>query len=181
MEEIDMIIKLKPKKDWLVAKNKEELANKFKEALTVIPGIDYEFTQPIEMRFNELITGVRSDIAIKIFGEDLDYLNETAIKIKKLIEDVPGAADVILEKTAGLPQVSVKYNRQKVASYGLNIEELNNQLSTAFGGQIAGSVFEGALRRSQSRPRRAGIFNGEFRYDSALSSEHERRFQADTR
>ncbi|MCK5028023.1 MAG: CusA/CzcA family heavy metal efflux RND transporter, partial [Bacteroidales bacterium] len=146
MEEIDMIIKLKPKKYWVVAKNKEELANKFKEALTVIPGIDYEFTQPIEMRFNELITGVRSDIAIKIFGEDLDYLNKKAIEIKKLITDVPGAADIILEKTAGLPQVSVKYNRQKAASYGLNIEELNNQLSTAFGGQIAGSVFEGEKR-----------------------------------
>ncbi|MFC2104047.1 CusA/CzcA family heavy metal efflux RND transporter [Bacteroidota bacterium] len=146
MEEIDMIIKLKPKKYWVAAKSKEELADKFKEALTIIPGIDYEFTQPIEMRFNELITGVRADIAIKIFGEDLDYLNEKANEIKKIIEDVPGAADIILEKTAGLPQVSVKYNRNKVASFGLNIEELNQQLSTAFGGQIAGSVFEGEKR-----------------------------------
>jgi cobalt-zinc-cadmium resistance protein CzcA len=146
MEEIDMIIKLKPRSEWQVTKSKEELADKFKEALSVIPGIDYEFTQPIEMRFNELITGVRSDIAIKIFGEDLEYLNEKAIEIKRLIEDVPGAADIVLEKTAGLPQVSVKYNRQKVASYGLNIEELNNHLSTAFGGQIAGSVFEGEKR-----------------------------------
>ena len=74
MEEIDMIIKLKPKEEWVSAENKEELADKFKEALSVIPGIEYEFTQPIEMRFNELITGVRSDIAIKIFGEDLDYI-----------------------------------------------------------------------------------------------------------
>ena len=146
MEEIDMIIKLKPSSEWQVTKSKEELADKFKEALSVIPGIDYEFTQPIEMRFNELITGVRSDIAIKIFGENLEYLNEKAIEIKRLIEDVPGAADIVLEKTAGLPQVSVNYNRQKVASYGLNIEELNNQLSTAFGGQIAGSVFEGEKR-----------------------------------
>ncbi len=77
-------------------------AEKFKEALSVIPGVEYEFTQPIEMRFNELITGVRADVAIKIFGEDLDYLNEKAIEIKNLIEDVPGAADIILEKTAGL-------------------------------------------------------------------------------
>lgn len=146
MEEIDMIIKLNPKKQWVSAKNKEELADKFKEALSVIPGIDYEFTQPIEMRFNELITGVRADIAIKIFGEDLDYLNEKAIEIKNLIQDVPGAADIILEKTAGLPQISVKYNRDKVAYYGLNLEELNQQLSTAFGGQIAGSVFEGEKR-----------------------------------
>jgi cobalt-zinc-cadmium resistance protein CzcA len=146
MEEIDMIIKLNPKKQWVSAKSKEELADKFKEALSVIPGIDYEFTQPIEMRFNELITGVRADIAIKIFGEDLDYLNEKAIEIKNLIENVPGAADIILEKTAGLPQISVKYDRTKVAFYGLNIEELNKQLSTAFGGQIAGSVFEGEKR-----------------------------------
>ena len=146
MEEIDMIIKLKPKKYWVAAETKEELANEFKDALSVIPGIDYEFTQPIEMRFNELITGVRSDIAIKIFGENLDYLTQKAEEIEKLIQDVPGAADIILEKTAGLPQVSVKYNRNKIASYGLNIVELNHQLSTAFGGQIAGSVFEGEKR-----------------------------------
>lgn len=146
MEEIDMIIKLKPKKEWISATSKEELADKFKEALMVIPGIDYEFTQPIEMRFNELITGVRADIAVKIFGEDLDYLNKKAIEIKKLIEDIPGAADIILEKTAGLPQISVKYKRDKIAYYGLNIEELNQQLAMAFGGQVAGSVFEGEKR-----------------------------------
>ncbi|MBU8892945.1 MAG: CusA/CzcA family heavy metal efflux RND transporter [Bacteroidales bacterium] len=146
MEEIDMIIKLNPKSEWVAAKSKEELADKFKEALMVIPGIDYEFTQPIEMRFNELITGVRSDIAVKIFGEDLEYLNQKAIEIKKLIEDIPGAADIILEKTAGLPQISVKYKRDKIAYYGLNIEELNQQLAMAFGGQVAGSVFEGEKR-----------------------------------
>jgi cobalt-zinc-cadmium resistance protein CzcA len=146
MEEIDMIIKLKPKSEWVSATSKEELADKFKEALMIIPGIDYEFTQPIEMRFNELITGVRSDIAVKIFGEDLDYLNQKAIEVKKLIEDIPGAADIILEKTAGLPQISVKYKRDKIAYYGLSIEELNQQLSMAFAGQIAGSVFEGEKR-----------------------------------
>ncbi|NOQ27576.1 MAG: CusA/CzcA family heavy metal efflux RND transporter [Bacteroidales bacterium] len=146
MEEIDMIIKLKPKKEWVVAKNKEELADKFKEALMVIPGIDYEFTQPIEMRFNELITGVRADIAIKIFGEDLEYLDKKANEIKSLIADVPGAADIILEKTAGLPQISVKYKRDKIAYYGLNIEELNQQLAMAFSGEVAGNVFEGEKR-----------------------------------
>lgn len=146
MEEIDMIIKLKPKSEWVSAKSKEELADKFKEALLIIPGIDYEFTQPIEMRFNELITGVRADIAVKIFGEDLDYLNQKAIEIKKLIDGIPGAADVILEKTAGLPQISVKYNREKIATYGLTIEELNRQLTMAFGGEMAGSIFEGEKR-----------------------------------
>ncbi len=146
MEEIDMIIKLKPKEEWVSASDKEELAGEFKKALSVIPGIDYEFTQPIEMRFNELITGVRSDIAIKIFGEDLDYISQKGIEIKNLISGIPGASDVILEKTAGLPQVRIAYNREKIAYYGLNIKELNSYLSTAFGGEIAGTVFEGEKR-----------------------------------
>jgi cobalt-zinc-cadmium resistance protein CzcA len=146
MEEIDMIIKLHPPSTWQSAGTKEELANKFKEALMVIPGMDYEFTQPIEMRFNELITGVRADIAIKIFGEDLHYLNQKANEIKAAIEDVPGAADIILEKTAGLPQVRVNYNRSMLASHGLSIETINRQLSGAFGGLIAGNVFEGEKR-----------------------------------
>ncbi len=146
MEEIDMIIKLKPKNQWVRAKSKEELAEKIKEELSIIPGIDYEFTQPIEMRFNELITGVRADIAVKIFGEDLDYLATKAQEIEKLIKDVPGAADVILEKTAGLPQMGVHYNREKLAIYGLTIEELNRQLTMAFGGEKAGNIFEGEKR-----------------------------------
>jgi cobalt-zinc-cadmium resistance protein CzcA len=146
MEEIDMIIKLFPKETWVSAKSKEELANRFKEALTILPGIDYEFTQPIEMRFNELITGVRADLAIKIFGEDLNLLAEKAQEVKKLISDVPGAADIIIEKTEGLPQMSVKYKRNKVAYYGLSIEELNRYLTMSFGGEVAGSVFEGEKR-----------------------------------
>ena len=146
MEEIDMIIKLNPKDGWVSADNKEDLANRFKEALTAIPGIDYEFTQPIEMRFNELITGVRADLAIKIFGEDLNILADRAQEVKRLISDVPGAADVILEKTVGLPQMSVKYRRNKLALYGQSIQELNNYVSMAFGGAIAGVVFEGEKR-----------------------------------
>ncbi len=143
MEEIDMIIKLNPKKDWVKARNKEELADLFKESLSVIPGVEYEFTQPIEMRFNELITGVRADIAIKIFGEDLEYLNQQANRIKDLISDIPGAADIILEKTAGLPQMSISYKRDKIAYYGLNVDDLNTYLAMAFGGKAAGNVFEG--------------------------------------
>ena len=146
MEEIDMIIKLHPKKQWTKASSKEDLANLFKEELMIIPGIDYEFTQPIEMRFNELITGVRADLAIKLFGEDLDYLNQKALEIRSLIADVPGAADVIVEKTAGLPQMVVDYKRNMVSHYGLTIEELNQQLSSAFGGAVAGKVFEGEKR-----------------------------------
>ncbi len=146
MEEIDMIIKLKPKSQWVRAKSKEELAEKIKDELSVIPGIDYEFTQPIEMRFNELITGVRADIAVKVFGEDLDYLASKAEEIEKLIKGIPGAADVILEKTAGLPQMGVHYNREKIAAYGLDIAELNRQLTMAFGGEKAGNIFEGEKR-----------------------------------
>jgi len=146
MEEIDMIIKLKPKNGWTTVTDKEALADKFKEALSVIPGVEYEFTQPIEMRFNELITGVRSDIAIKIFGEDLDYINQKALEIKNLIADVPGASDIIMEKTAGLPQIKVNYNRSKIAYYGLDISTLNTFLSAAFGGKTAGVIFEGEKR-----------------------------------
>ncbi len=146
MEEIDMIIRLKPRKEWKVTKNKEVLAEKFKEALSEIPGIEYEFTQPIEMRFNELITGVRADIAIKIFGEDLDYIDKKALEIKKLIEHIPGAGDVILEKTAGLPQIKIDYNRNLISYYGVNIKTLNNYLAAAFGGETTGVVFEGERR-----------------------------------
>jgi heavy metal efflux system protein len=146
MEEIDMIIKLKPKDKWKAAKDKEDLADKFKKALSIIPGVEYEFTQPIEMRFNELITGVRSDIAIKIFGEDLDYINQKAIEIKNLISNVPGASDIILEKTSGLPQIKISYNREKIAYHALDINTLNTYLSAAFGGKTSGVVFEGEKR-----------------------------------
>lgn len=146
MEEIDMIIKLYPKKQWKLANSKEELAGKFKNALEVIPGIDYEFTQPIEMRFNELITGVRSDIAIKLYGEDLEYINQKANEIKKIVDNIPGAGDVILEKTTGLPQIKLEYDRQKLALYGMDVSSLNTYLSAAFGGKTAGQIFEGEKR-----------------------------------
>ncbi|MDY0780974.1 CusA/CzcA family heavy metal efflux RND transporter [Tenacibaculum sp. IB213877] len=146
MEESDVIIKLKPKKEWTSAHSKDELADKFKEALTVIPGMEFEFTQPIEMRFNELITGVRADVAIKIFGEDLSILANKADEIKSLIQNVEGASDIIIEKVEGLPQMSVKYNRSKIARYGLNIADLNQIVSMGFAGEAVGSVFEGEKR-----------------------------------
>ena len=146
MEESDVIIKLKPKGEWTSAKSKDELAEKFKKALEVIPGMEVEFTQPIEMRFNELITGVRADVAIKIFGEDLSVLASKAEDIKGLIENVEGASDIIVEKVEGLPQMSVNFNRSKIARYGLNISDLNQMISTGFAGGIVGSVFEGEKR-----------------------------------
>ncbi|MCF1420614.1 CusA/CzcA family heavy metal efflux RND transporter [Mangrovimonas futianensis] len=146
MEQSDVIIKLKPKDQWVSAETKDELANKFKEALSVIPGMDVEFTQPIEMRFNELITGVRADVAIKVFGADLEILANKANQIKNLIQNVEGASDIIVEKVAGLPQMTVTYNRDKIARYGLNISDLNDIVSMGFAGKTAGSIFEGEKR-----------------------------------
>ncbi|MFC2186204.1 CusA/CzcA family heavy metal efflux RND transporter [Fulvivirgaceae bacterium LMO-SS25] len=143
MEESDVIIKLIPKEEWVSAESKDELADKFKEALAIMPGIDFEFTQPIEMRFNELITGVRADLAIKIFGEDLEILYDKALEVEKAIQGIEGAADIIVEKVAGLPQMSVKYDRRKIAKYGLNVEDLNNIITMGFAGKTAGTVFEG--------------------------------------
>lgn len=146
MEESDVIITLKPKSEWTSASSKDELADKFKEALAVIPGMEVEFTQPIEMRFNELITGVRADIAIKIFGENLSVLAKKGNEIGKLIVNVPGAADISVEKIDGLPEMNVQYNQAKIARYGLNIQEVNDMVSMSFAGKAAGSVFEGEKR-----------------------------------
>lgn len=146
MEETDVIITLKPKKNWVVAETKNELADKFEKELSVIPGMDIEFSQPIEMRFNELITGVRADIAIKIFGEDLEVLDSKGREIKNLIEGIEGADDIVLEKVVGLPEMNVKFDRAKIARYGLNIEELNQMVAMGFAGRSAGSVFEGEKR-----------------------------------
>ncbi len=143
MEDSDIIIKLKEKKYWKKAKDKDELANNFKKALQILPGIEYEFTQPIEMRFNELITGVRSDLAIKIYGENLNILNTKAKQVKKLIENVQGAADISIEKVEGLPQIKIDYDKNNIAKYGLNTDELNRLVSAAFAGLKAGEIFEG--------------------------------------
>jgi cobalt-zinc-cadmium resistance protein CzcA len=147
MEETDVIIKLKPKDTWESAESKDELAEKFKEALqNEMADIEIEFTQPIEMRFNELITGVRADVAIKLFGEDLNILASKAQEIKTLISHVEGASDIVVEKTEGLPQMRVTFDRQKIARYGLNIADLNRVVSMGFAGEAVGSVFEGEKR-----------------------------------
>ncbi|MCB0443486.1 MAG: efflux RND transporter permease subunit, partial [Flavobacterium sp.] len=111
-----------------------------------IPNMEIEFTQPIEMRFNELISGSRSDVAIKIFGEDLDILAKKAHEIEKAIKNVEGASDIIIEKTEGLPQMFVEYDRTKIARYGLNIADLNDMIALGFAGKTVGNVFEGEKR-----------------------------------
>ncbi|MFN2262310.1 MAG: CusA/CzcA family heavy metal efflux RND transporter, partial [Psychroflexus sp.] len=146
MQDSDVIIRLKPKSEWTSADSKEELANLMKEKLSIIPNMGIEFTQPIEMRFNELITGVRSDVAIKIFGEDLDLLTQKGNEVKSLVENIEGVGDISVEKIVGLPQMSVNYNRSKIARYGLQIQDINNIISTGFAGKKAGVVFEGEKR-----------------------------------
>lgn len=147
MEESDIIVKLKPKGEWVSASSKDELAEKMQATLeAVIPNMEIEFTQPIEMRFNELISGTRSDVAIKVFGDNLIILAEKAEQIKQVISKVEGAADIIVEKTDGLPQMTVNYNRARIAQYGLNISDINDIVALSFAGATVGNVFEGERR-----------------------------------
>ena len=147
MEESDIIVKLKPKGEWVSASSKDELAEKMQATLeAVIPNMEIEFTQPIEMRFNELISGTRSDVAIKVFGDNLTILAEKAEQIKQVISKVEGAADIIVEKTDGLPQMTVNYNRARIAQYGLNISDINDIVALSFAGATVGNVFEGERR-----------------------------------
>lgn len=142
----DSFIILKDKSEWTSAESKDELIAKIKEKISIFPGVSYEFTQPVEMRFNELLTGVREDIAVKLYGEDLDVLASKAQEIGRLIGGIEGVADMKVEATAGLPQITVNYNRNKVAQYGLQIEELNSLIQSAFAGGKAGVIFEGERR-----------------------------------
>ena len=121
MDIADCFIILKPQSEWVSATSKEDLIDQIKEAVEVVPGVNYEFTQPIEMRFNELLTGVREDLAIKLFGEDLDVLASKAEEIGKIVSTIEGVADMKVEATSGLPQITVNYDRKKLAQYGLNL------------------------------------------------------------
>lgn len=142
----DCIVILKPKSEWVSADSKEELIDQMKEKLSIIPGVNYEFTQPIEMRFNELLTGVREDIAIKLYGEDLQILADKAEEMGKIIATVPGVGDMRVEATTGLPQMTVTYQRDKLSQYGLNVNDINQVIETAFAGGKAGVIFEGERR-----------------------------------
>ena len=142
----DLIIDLKNSSEWKKAENMEELAEKMKESLSVLPGVSFEFTQPIQMRFNELIAGVKSDIAIKIYGDDLEILYDKAQEIAKKIRKIKGIADLKVQQIEAIPQMVVIYNRQKIAQYGLKINELNTLLKAAFAGEKAGVVYEGEKR-----------------------------------
>lgn len=146
MEVADAMVILKDKSEWTSAETKEELMSKMEHALDDIPGVTTEFTQPIQMRFNELMTGVRSDVAVKIFGEDIDLLAGLAEQAMPLIQSVKGVEDARPEAVSGLPQITVKYNKDKLALYGLNVGDLNQIVRTGFAGEKAGVVYEGEKR-----------------------------------
>lgn len=143
IESGDVMIVLKDRKEWTSAKNKEELAEMMNKRMSVIPGVNLSFEQPIQMRFNELIAGVKSDIAIKIFGSDLDKLFIKGNEIKSLVKNIDGLVEVKVEQIVGMPQLVVKYNRSKIAQYGLNVSDVNTILNTAYAGGYAGVVYEG--------------------------------------
>ena len=143
----DNFVMLKPRDQWPdPQKSKSELVAAMQRAVGQIPGNNYEFTQPIQMRFNELISGVRSDVAVKVFGDDMDTMNETAERIAAVLEGVPGAADVKVEQTTGLPMLTVRIERNQIARLGLNVADVQDSVSAALGGQEAGAVFEGDRR-----------------------------------
>jgi len=142
METGDYIITLKPKSEWTSAKTREELVAKMEESLIPLAGVKFEFQQPIQMRFNELMTGSKQDIAIKIFGDNLNILSQKASNIEKIIQIVNGVEDINVEKVTGLAQVQVEYNRDRLAQYGLSVEEANRTLRAAFAGSQAGVVFD---------------------------------------
>lgn len=141
-EATDIMIILKPQSEWKRDISYDELAEEFEERLNTIPGVFFEKNQPIQMRFNELMTGIRQDVAVKIFGENMDTLLNYANKVNAVVQSVDGATEPSVERVAGLPQIVIKYNRSQIANYGLNIEDINHIVSTSFAGGSAGVVYE---------------------------------------
>ena len=145
-EATDLMIILHPQKDWKTSLSYDELADDMMKKLSVIPGVFFEKNQPIQMRFNELMTGIRQDVAVKIYGENLDSLLFYANKVSSIVQQVSGATKPQVERVAGLPQINIEYNRVRLANYGLNITDINTIVSTAFAGKAAGQVYENERR-----------------------------------
>ena len=143
----DGYIMLKPQDQWPEPKkSRDELLAAVQEVVGSLPGNNYEFSQPIQLRFNELISGVRSDVAVKVFGDDMNVMNDTAARIAAILEKIPGASEVKIEQTTGLPMLTVDIDRDKTARYGLNVGDVQETISTAIGGREAGTMFEGDRR-----------------------------------
>ena len=143
VERADIMVALKPKAEWTSAKTTSELMEKMEETLHTIPGLEAEISQPIQMRNNELLTGIKQDVAIKIFGDDLNTLTEQAEKVGKLISRVRGVSGIMVEQVSGLPQIQVKYDHERMAEYGVSVNDVNLVLETMFAGGVAGAVYEG--------------------------------------
>lgn len=147
IESGDLIIVLKDKKEWKGKyHNWEDLANAMKEEMEIIPGANIEISQPIQMRFNELMTGSRSDIAIKIFGDDLEILDAKATELISKIKGIEGIGDLKADKVTGLPQITIKYDYDKIALYGLNISDINQIIRSSFAGEVAGKIYDESKR-----------------------------------
>ncbi len=142
----DTYLMLKPRKGWTRASTQEELAAEIEEFLQSVPGQNYEISQPIELRFNELISGVRSDLAVKIFGDDLDLLLESGGEIAAILQQIPGASDIKVEQVSGLSVLTIDIDREKIARLGLNVSDVQAVVSIAFGGEEAGTLYEGDRR-----------------------------------
>ncbi|TVT36956.1 CusA/CzcA family heavy metal efflux RND transporter [Hymenobacter setariae] len=142
VEAADLMIILKDQKDWTSAPDREALADKMAQALSVMPGVTFSFQQPIQMRFNELISGAKQDVVLKIYGEDLQQLADYAQQAGRLVRQVKGAEDVYVEQVTGLPQIVVQLDRNRLAQFGLNVADVNRTVQTAFAGEVAGQVFE---------------------------------------
>ena len=146
VEDADVMIVMKPFKEWTSASSRAEMVEKMKEALEVVEGAEFNFSQPIQLRFNELMTGAKADIAIKLYGEDMEELYAKAREASAYVQKVHGADDVIVEQAMGLPQLVVHFDRNKLARYGIDIKELNDIIRTAYAGETAGVVFENERR-----------------------------------
>lgn len=145
-EASDMMVILKDQREWNSGRTYDQLATDMEEALKLLPGVYMEANQPIQMRFNELMTGIRQDVAVKIFGEDMDALAAYSKRVASSITSIPGVSGVIPEPTAGLPQITVEYNYDQIARYGVTIKDINTTLSTAFAGATAGLIYENERR-----------------------------------
>ncbi|MFA8450998.1 MAG: CusA/CzcA family heavy metal efflux RND transporter [Bacteroidales bacterium] len=138
----DLMVILKPRSEWVSATSREELMGKMGEALEKIPNATFSFQQPIQMRFNELLTGAKQDVVLKIYGEELNVLSDLAQKTGGLIRNVDGVEDLYVEEVTGLPQININLNRDKIAQYGLDVETVNQTIQTAFAGSSAGMIYE---------------------------------------
>jgi cobalt-zinc-cadmium resistance protein CzcA len=145
-EATDIMVVLKPQKEWKSGRSYEELGSAILEKLEVIPGVFFEKNQPIQMRFNELMTGIRQDVAVKIFGENIDSLAAYANVVAAQIQSVQGATSPQVERVSGLPQINIVYDRTRIANYGLTIQDVNDVVSTAFAGRSTGQIYENERR-----------------------------------